>query len=263
MSMAQGGAEMGGSLGGMMSLGIGALTGWGKPPGISRSKTAKFVGNTFMGASGGGLTTYFDEAEAKKSGYGFKVQVDPERWALINGIRDAADRTAAGLGDLRAKVTPGFGALTEAAVQSIRNAEERGKSDLAASFARRRLAGSSFAADKLSNLSAEAAQAERQARAESYLQELQLNADLLKQQAAYEAQSFQTELDELNLELSLVQPIQGQMNATTSAFNAAMTQAGQDYQQQMYKLFTWASVTGGAGAGRMGGAAAGSMMGSG
>lgn len=263
MSMAQGGAEMGGSLGGMLSLGIGALTGWGKPPGISRSKTAKYIGNTFMGSRAGGLTTYFDEAEAKKSGFGFKVQREDNRQAMITGLRNSLENTAAGLGGLRAQVSPGFGALTEAAVQSIRNAEERGRSDLAASFARRRLAGSSFAADKMSNLSAEAAQAERQARSEAFLQELQLTADLLKQQAAYEQQSFQTELDQLNLELSLVQPIQSQMNATTSAFNAAMTQAGMDYQQQMYKLFTWANVTGGAGAGRMGGAAAGTMMGGG
>ena len=248
---------IGGALGGLAGMGIGAASGWGKSQGVSRKKTASFLGNSFIGASGGGLTTYFDQNEANKSGYGFKVQREQNRQDAITGVRQAYANTAKGLGELQAQVTPGYGRLTEAAVQSIRNAEQRGKSDLTAQFAQRRLAGSSFAADKVSNLSAQAAQDESQARSEAFLQELQLNASLMEQKGAYEAQSFQTELDNLNIEAGLAQDMQNQMAGVTSNLNTALMKASMDYQGQNSQTLTWglSSIGSGltSGSGKIGG----------
>lgn len=120
--------------------------------------------------------------------------------SLIDQLRSAGGDAVGGINALLGQVNPGFGKLTEARVGAIDSARERTTSDLRDSLARRRIAGSSFANDSIARTEAEFGQAEAQARAESFLEELDTTAKLLDQRFKVQEEVVTKELSQTNFE---------------------------------------------------------------
>jgi len=165
--------------------------------------------------------------------------------SVIPGIADIYKTGIAGIQAGLDKVNPGFGALTDARVNAIRDQGSAADSDLKANLARRRVLGSSFGNADISTQKAEFAKQEADARARSFLEELDATTKLIDQKLNYQTaeidatQSYvdkafsfdraadQVQLDELNQQLSIMtQLISGiqkmaQQNAQVEADYAA------------------------------------------
>lgn len=120
----------------------------------------------------------------------------PERQALLDRISGNYKNLASGLRGLQPRVSgafqgaidrtsglmdrvkPGFGDLTDAAVTAIDRGRERATSNLRGELNKRRILGSSFANDQIARTELDFTEKEKAARAESFLQELDLTSQL-------------------------------------------------------------------------------------
>lgn len=146
----------------------------------------------------------------------------------IPGVQGYYDDAIAGINTNLGRVTPGFGDLTKARVDAVRNAGLSAKSDLRSNLSKRRVLGSSFGDDAIARTEMETGQQEAAVRAQSFLEELDLNTQLIQDRLTTQMQGFQdtqnlirdafsaeravdqTQLDELNTQLSLMTGIIGQ-----------------------------------------------------
>ena len=99
----------------------------------------------------------------------------------------------------RAEIRPGFGRLTEARVQAIRDRRAQAVGNLRESLTRRNVLGASFAQDAIARTELEFAQEEERARAQSFLEELQLEQQNLKLQFETNQAQLAEEFRELQL----------------------------------------------------------------
>lgn len=236
-------SSIGSALGGIAGTAIGGPAG-GK---IGSALGGAFAGGLAGGGGGGGGTSFggggipffrfggvFPKAKALQKGK-LILQTTPERQALISqlgasfgqqaqalrgflpGIQEFFGEGLEATQGLLGQVKPGFGALTEARVSEILNRGSASRSNLRANLARRRVLGSSFAEDVLGRFDQQLAQDVGQAKAVSFLEELDatnqlinqrlsinvqnvdLQRDFLSQAFAAERGATQVELDEQNL----------------------------------------------------------------
>ena len=174
------------------------------------------------GFSGGGLT-----GTTSPDGI-FSVRQSAPRRRNLRNLANASLDAAGEIGTLREGLAPGFGQVTSARLNAIGDRRRAAIGNLRDNLARRRLAGSSFAADALSRAEAEFGREEANARAQGFLEELDANANLLTREAALRAQGFQTFVNNANLNAELAQ--RGQQilsnNAGTIADLEARAAAG-------------------------------------
>lgn len=220
----------------LASAAVGKIFGGGGGFGGSSSGGGAAVGGpAILPFKAGGL-------KLKSSNNGrLKFKSSKERTALINSIAatyglqadqlrnifgpqfDAAfDQGISSLDEQIGQVKPGFGALTEARVNSILNSGKARQSDLRGDLARRRVIGSSFAGDLQNRLALDVAQEEAEARATSFLEELDATNRLVTQRTALSLDAAkvgmenafaafgldragdQVKMDEMNLQLNLM-----------------------------------------------------------
>ncbi|HAA99603.1 MAG TPA: hypothetical protein DCL39_15935 [Alteromonas macleodii] len=122
---------------------------------------------------------------------------------LIGDMQTSLGQYASNLRGQRENLTPGFGALTRARVDSLENAKRKAIGDLRENLARRRVAGSSFAQDAESRLAREYDIPIAETGAQSFLQELQLFTNLSRLEAQANIQAAETALNELNRQLNV------------------------------------------------------------
>ncbi len=145
------------------------------------------IGNTAATTPGYQLHTYAGgSTELNRNP---SVQTLYDQFASINPQLD----------QIRAQVTPGFGRLTNALVTGIRNAAAESIGNLRQQFANRRVQGASFAEDAIGRQELAFGQAESTVRAQGFLQELQLNVDLINQQTNNIMNQLKANMDELQL----------------------------------------------------------------
>lgn len=178
-------------------------------------------------------------------------------------------------------VEPGFGRLTDARVLAIDNARQRESSNLRDSLNQRRVLGSSFADNALNRQALEFAQEEESARAESFLQEMDMTRQFVLeraqleeaqvnnvtnaavQAAASEAKAAGVQLDELNALAGIAS------NAASQATQVSMFNSQLDMQAAQMNakaasgeggfLGTLAGIAGGAIGGSIAGPAGASV----
>lgn len=145
------------------------------------------------GFYGGGLT-------GTRVGDRFQVSSSPERQKLIQGISGALNDQARGYAQLRDDFGVGISGLRESLLNRVDNNQRRTISDLKDNMARRKIAGSSFAADTLARAQNKFNQERSRIGEQIGLIELQAQADLIKQQYAATITAYNTGLQELNLQ---------------------------------------------------------------
>ena len=175
-------------------ISAGASFGLSKLFGGGKKETPQF--QPPPGINAGGLTARFRRG-------GVNVTSSAERQGFVGGLAATFPEQAGQIGELREQVTPGFGRLTTSRLQQVENARRSSVGNLRENLQRRRVLGSSFAADALTRAEAQFGQQAEQVAAESFLQELDLNQQLVQQEFTARRGEFQTNLDELNLQADI------------------------------------------------------------
>lgn len=187
------------------------------------------------GFTGGGFSSTFNNGN-------LSIAPTSDRLGLIGGLSGNFGNLASELSGLRSRVAPGVGDLSrarlgevdvarEARLGEIENARTAAIGNLRENLQRRRVLGSSFGQDALTRAESEFAQerervqaatgAERErVAAESFLQEFEMTNQLINQQFEAQRLSFQTGLDELNLEAGIA----AQLSASASKSMATNAQ---------------------------------------
>ena len=180
---------------------------------------------TPSGFSAPGLTGRFDKGSNQ-----FNLSRTGEGNQTIADLRKAFEGRAAEFRGLRSDVKPGFGRLTRTTVEAIRNAGQKTVGNLQEELAKRRVAGSTFASREIASTEAEFGRLEKQARAESFLQELALTGELIKEEFASTISGFQAILQQLNFETGLAANLAD--NASRQLNANLFAQAGAQQAQQ-------------------------------
>ena len=146
------------------------------------------------------------------TGGGLGVGTTPQGINLTqsSGVQSAIGNLNAGLGsdmtaynNALASVHPGFGQITQARRQAILSAQQKTVGDLQSQLQKRRLGGSSFANDSITNANADTSQQLAQADAQSFSDELAATQNLIQQRSAARTTDIANILSQSNFESSL------------------------------------------------------------
>lgn len=162
------------------------------------------------GFQGGGLTGGFKDGQ-------FSLTRGAELTGALDEVGGAFRRTSSDFRDLAGQVTPGFGRLTKSRLQQVESARRRSIGNLRENLQRRRVSGSSFGQDAITRGELEFTREANRVEAESFIQELQLNAELLGKANEAEVQRATTMLGQLNFESGLAAELGGQVNEIMAA----------------------------------------------
>lgn len=172
------------------------------------------------------------------------VTTDPARQALVDQLQAAYNNAASAFGDVRSQWTPGESALRAAQLQQIENARQANASNLRESLAKRAVLGSSFGQDALTRANLDFNQQKDNVIAQTYLQELDAQHQLIGDQYTAAANAASSGINELNL--------QGNVGANLSSqANDLMKQAAQ-LQAQVGVANAQLKVQGATSAGQLG-----------
>lgn len=127
----------------------------------------------------------------------------PQTSGAVNTLTNRLLERTAALRELRPQLRPGFGRLTEARVQAIQGARGRSIGNLREELAKRRILGSSFAQIETQRQEAAFAQQEAEARATSFLQELDATTRLIGEEFASSVAAAEAVLNQFNFETSV------------------------------------------------------------
>ena len=174
------------------------------------------VATRFPTLSAGGLT-------ATASDRNVNVASSSGRKSLVSRTSKAFRNQARTLAGLRGRVAPGVSDLRASRLAAVGDARSRAIGNLRENLQRRRVLGSSFGQDALTRTEAEFGRERDRVESETFLQELELTTQLLDRETKARTNSFQTRLNELNLQADLAQGIGSQ--ATTILNQTAQLQA--------------------------------------
>lgn len=144
------------------------------------------------------------------SGGTAKVNVRPERTAIVQGLANQFRDIGAQIGGLRERVGPGFQNVLESRLNTLRSARSRTVGTIAENLSRRRVLGSSFGQAAIAQTEREFAEAEANARAQTFLEGIQTEQNLIQTEGAALIDAFQTELNEQNLQIQVASGLMGQ-----------------------------------------------------
>ena len=186
-----------------------------------------------------------------KSTNRFSITRTGEGDRTLAGLRKAFEARAAEFRGLRDRVKPGFGELTRTRIDAIRGAGKRAVGNLREELGRRRVLGSTFASREIASTEAEFGRQEELARAESFLQELGLTSEFIREEFASTISGFSAILKQLNFESSLAANLannaSGQLNANLMAqakAREAQQEAGEDFINNLLGFVDFGKILG-------------------
>ena len=183
------------------------------------SKAPPKVNYNHPGFNAGGLSASFGNN-------GYSISPTGDRTAAVGGIANTFGQQATDIAGLRSQFTPGFSALRQAQLSQIGSNRTAAIGNLQQNLQNRRVLGSSFAQDAVNRTQEQYDQQQQQVIAQTYLQELSAQQQLIQQQYTAARGQFQTGLDEMNLEASVAAELTGKASSTLES--AAATQAQLD-----------------------------------
>ena len=175
---------------------------------------------TPAGFTAPGLTGKFDKGANR-----FDVRRTGEGERALSELRGGFDELSGEIGGLREDVRPGFGRLTRSRVEAIRGAGKRAVGNLREELGKRRVLGSTFATREVASTEAEFGRMEESARAESFLQELDLTRQLIGEQFQASIAGASAVLQQLNFETGLAAQLGDSASRQMQTTNIAMAEA--------------------------------------
>lgn len=188
--------------------------------------------------SGGGISATFGNN-------GYTVSPSADRTAAVGGVASTFGQQAGDIAGLRTQFAPGFSALRQSQLSALNNSRTAAIGNLRDNLASRRILGSSFAQNSLATADQEYQQKQSEVIAQTYLQELGAQQQLIQQQYTAARGQFQTSLDEMNLEAGIASDLTGR--ATAALSSAATTQAQLDAQAAQFNATQKANYAAGFG----------------
>ena len=158
----------------------------------------------------------------------FDLRRTAEGEQSLADLRGGFEGLAGEVRGLRGDVKPGFGRLTRSRVEAIRAAGSRTVGNLREELGRRRVLGSTFASREIASTEAEFGRLEESARAEAFLQELDLTRQLISDEFRATIGGLAAVLDQLNFESSLAAELANsasQQNQATAVARAELHSA--------------------------------------
>lgn len=143
---------------------------------------------------------------------------------LFTNLGNIFQTQASDLGAVRDQTSGAFGAMAQAGRDAFANKSRQAIGNLRENLTRRRVMGSSFASDALARTEREFAQGEAQFLAETKAKELEMQTNLINQQAQAAAQEFTTQLNQMNIDAQLAASLTGNMNSILASL--AQAEAG-------------------------------------
>lgn len=172
-----------------------------------------------------------------------KIRSSSARQGLVDSLASTSLNQAEALGGLRGQVGDAVSGLKASRLREVENARRSSVSNLRDNLARRRVLGSSFAQDALTRNDLEFAQESDRVAAESFLQEIDLNNQLINQEFEARRTSFATRLDEMNLQADMASNLSTQANTLLQQSAQLKAQlAMQGAQSQAYLAANQASL---------------------
>lgn len=142
--------------------------------------------------------------------------VSPERTALVSGISGQFRNLGQQIGGLRERVGPGFENVLQSRLQALETGRRRAIGTISENLSRRRVLGSSFGQAAIAQAEREFAEAEANVRAQTFLEGLDVEQQLITSQNAAIIDAFQAELNEQNLQFQAATiPLGGAIQAQT------------------------------------------------
>lgn len=164
-----------------------------------------------VGINAGGLTSSFGQDG------NLTVTPSANRMGQVQNIAGTFSTLADRIAAMGATVAPGVSDLRRARMTEIDNAQTAAIGNLRENLQRRRVLGSSFGQDALARADVAFAQAKDRVAADTFLQELDLSSQFLNQEFAARRSSFQTILDEMNLEADVALKLTAKATETLGA----------------------------------------------
>lgn len=186
--------------------------------GSSGSKLRKFRPVNFSTPGGSG-----DFTKVGRNQFDFDFNRSSGVDSALSGLQQGLSGRSEAFANLRGRVSGGFGDLTRARVQSIRDAGTRTVGNLRNRLRQRRVLGSSFGENQLASTEALFAQEEERARAEGVVGEIGMEAQLIGQEFAGAIEGAQALLSQFNFETSLAAGLQ--QSATQAVQNMAIARS--------------------------------------
>ena len=220
------GAATGAALGTAVNPGIGTAVG-----AIAGGLAGAFLGGgsgsgalrpgSIPNIIGGGLKLQ-TTAEGDR-GLEFRVKSFPFRRELVSNIAGIFGRRAQEFGRLRDALGPGFQNVLNERLNAIRNARSRAIGSISENLSQRRVLGSSFGQAAIAQAEREFGEAEATARAQTFLERIDVESQLITQETGAAIDAFNTELGELDTQLGLAAGSLGPL--TSAATSLANTNA--------------------------------------
>ncbi len=191
-----------------------------------------FIGKIFGKSSGEKALANFRPVSF--SSPGLSGTFDNNRFTLSRGaetsealgdIRSLSQEQAGAFRGLRDRVKPGFGELMRTRIDAIRSAGKRSIGNLRQELTKRRVAGSSFASREIASEEARFGQIEEQTRAETFLQELSLTGELIREEFSSAISGIETILKQLNLESTIAAQLSQSAGSQIASLLPAREQA--------------------------------------
>lgn len=157
----------------------------------------------------------------------------PELTGLLNTIQSRQAQLGTDIGGLIPQVAPITGRITQSGLEQVESRRRQAIGNLRENLARRRVLGSSFAADAIARTEAQFAKEASDVAARGAMAELQLTMDLLQKQAHSEISGLNTMLSQINLEAGLGAQLSGAATqAVLTALQLQQQQAQFEAQQE-------------------------------
>lgn len=170
----------------------------GKPSAKSSKKAAA------PNFSAGGLQGTFNRRNNT-----YSVTSTTDRQNTIGQIASSFGEQAGLVRGLRERVAPGVSDLRLSRLKQVEDARTSAIGNLRENLQRRRILGSSFAADTIARSEAEFAREKERVEAESFLQELDLTHQAIQQEFELRRGEFQTKIGEMNLQAEIATKLTG------------------------------------------------------
>lgn len=140
-----------------------------------------------------------------------------------NQVQQGLETQRGNLSGLQGEVKPGYGKLTEAGVNAIRQQGAQASGNLRAQLAQRGLSGASFAQDQLASVANQYSQLENEFRTQAFQQELQASTQLIDQQHQNLSLQAQQELGQLGIATGFLNSVPQAMQ-TQKSIDQALAQ---------------------------------------
>lgn len=177
------------------------------------------------------------------SGGGVNITNSPGLNSAIGNLQSTFGSEANAFNALGNTVKPGFSQLRTAGLNQLNTQQQATVSNLTQNLANRKVLGSSFANNNISNTEAEFAQQKANFAANSYLQEFQAYTQATQERYQAQAQQYYSFINQSNIESGLAAQLSQQNNQIMA--NIATADAGLQQQASVFNAQqNMAAITG-------------------